>query len=36
MVMATVREETGVFCVAVGAVTRTVGTLTQSVKGTSC
>jgi len=36
MVMATVREENGEFCVAVAPATRTAGILTQLVKGAGC
>jgi len=36
MVTATVREENGVFCVAVAPATRTAGILTQLVKGAGC
>jgi len=36
MVTATVREENGEFCVAVGPATRTAGILTQMVKGAGC
>jgi len=36
MVTATVREETGEFCVAIAPATRTAGILTQLVKSAGC